>query len=60
MVFFTKVVCIANDSEFEKLKEIDKNVILTESRLDNTEVCIAFCSREEYPKMFKFLPMWKV
>lgn len=56
---FKKVVCIASEKEFEKLKEIDKNLILTESMLDNAEVCIVFCPREEYPKVFKFLSMWK-
>jgi hypothetical protein len=55
---FKKVVCLANETEFEHLKEVSQAVLLTESALDNNEVCLAFCPREEYPKRFKFLKMW--
>ncbi len=55
---FKKVVCISNESEFEKLKTETDFVVLTESSLDHREVCLAFCPREEYPKKFKFLQMW--
>ena len=55
---FKKVVCIANEIEFSKLKDEHNFVALTESSLDNNEVCLAFCPREEYPKKFKFLKMW--
>lgn len=55
---FKKVVCITSEIEFEKLKEEADFVVLTESSLDNKEVSIAFCPREEYPKKFKFLKMW--
>ncbi len=56
---FKKVVCVVNDKEFHKLKEEPDFVLLTEAALDNHEVCMAFCPREEYPKKFKFLRMWK-
>lgn len=56
---FKKVVCMATESEFNRLKNEAKFVALTESNLDNQEVCLAFCPREEYPKMFKYLRMWK-
>lgn len=56
---FFKVVCLATDAEFKKLKEVGDNVVLTESRLNDEEVAIAFMPREEYPKMFKFLRMYK-
>jgi peptidyl-tRNA hydrolase len=55
---FKKVVCIADETEFNKLKNETDFVVLTESSLDNKEVVLAFCPREEYPKKFKFLKMW--
>lgn len=55
---FNKVVCLANENEFDRLKNENDFVVLTESSLDNKEVCLAFCPREEYSKKFKFLKMW--
>jgi peptidyl-tRNA hydrolase len=51
---FYKVVCKVNEKEFENAKQVEKNVIITESSLNGQEVAIAFCPREEWPKMFKF------
>ncbi|MFT5617968.1 MAG: peptidyl-tRNA hydrolase [Arenicella sp.] len=55
---FKKVVCKVTEAEFEKTKEEEKYLVLTESALDNAEVAIAFSPREEYPKRFKFFRMW--
>lgn len=55
---FRKVVCVVDEPAFEKLKEEQDFILLTESALDNREVCLAFCPREEYPKKFQFLKMW--
>lgn len=55
---FKKVVCLVNEDEFAHLKKESDHVLLTESALDNQEVCLAFCPREEYPKKFRFLKMW--
>jgi hypothetical protein len=55
---FKKVVCLANEIEFDKLKMETDFVVITESSLDNKEVGLAFCPREEYSKKFKFLKMW--
>lgn len=55
---FRKVVCVVDEPAFEKFKEEPDSVLLTESALDNREVCLAFCPREEYPKKFRFLKMW--
>lgn len=55
---FKKVVCVVNETEFQNAKKEADHVILTESALDNQEVCIVFSPREEYAKMFKFLKMW--
>lgn len=55
---FKKVVCVTDDKEFEKFKDESDFVLLTESSLDNKEVSLAFCPREEYAKRFRFLKMW--
>lgn len=55
---FRKVVCTANEMEFESLKNETDFVLLTESALNNQEVALAFSPREEYPKKFKYLKMW--
>ena len=56
---FRKVICRVNDDEFETAKKCEDNVILTESALDQQEVAIAFRPREEWPKSFKFLRLYK-
>jgi len=56
---FFKVVCSVNDAEFERFKAEPDNLVLTESTLEGQEVAIAFCPREEYPKPFRFLKLWK-
>jgi hypothetical protein len=48
-----------NDQEFEKAKEVEDNVVLTESALENREVAIAFKPRAEWPKAFKFYRLYK-
>jgi hypothetical protein len=55
---FKKVVCTVDEIEFNNFKNDSDFILLTESSLDNKEVCLAFCPREEYPKKFKFLKMW--
>ena len=55
---FRKVVCVTDEVEFEKFKNEEDFVLLTEAALDHQEVCLAFCPREEFPKKFKFLKMW--
>jgi len=55
---FKKVVCVVDEISFDNFKNEADSVLLTESSLDNTEVCLAFCPREEYPKKFKYLKMW--
>jgi len=55
---FKKVVCAVNDKEFENAKSEERCLVLTESALDNKEVAVVFCPREEYSKQFKFFKMW--
>ena len=56
---FRKIICKVNDSEFAKAKAAGKFTELTESALDNMVVGAAFCPREDYPKAFKYLRMWR-
>jgi hypothetical protein len=56
---FYKTVCRVNDEEFERAKEVPDHVVLTESALGGQEVAIAFRPRAEYPKMFRFLRLYK-
>ena len=55
---FKKVVCKVNEKEFTNAKREAKHMVLTESALNNEEVCIAFCPRAEYSKAFRFYKMW--
>ncbi len=56
---FYKAVCKVNPKEFENAKLIEDHVIITESSLNNQEIAIAFKPREEWPKMFNFLRLYK-
>ncbi|RKZ53180.1 MAG: hypothetical protein DRR16_11965 [Candidatus Parabeggiatoa sp. nov. 3] len=55
---FYKTVCQVNDKEFEKAKQFDDYVVLTESALDNQEVAIAFKPRKEWAKPFRFYKLY--
>lgn len=55
---FKKVVCKVNNTEFDNAKKETKSIILTESALNNEDVCLAFCPREKYSKQFKFFRIW--
>ncbi|OIV40243.1 peptidyl-tRNA hydrolase [Flavobacterium johnsoniae] len=55
---FKKVVCVVSEKEFRNAEKEPYNIVLTESSLENREVCLAFVPREEFPKMFKFFRMW--
>jgi peptidyl-tRNA hydrolase len=56
---FFKAVCKASPQEFENAKQVPDHVVLTESALEGQEVAIAFKPREEWPKMFKFLRLYR-
>ncbi len=56
---FFKAVCIVNAKEFENAKQVADHVVLTESALENREVAIVFRPRDEWPKMFKFLKLYR-
>ncbi|NHZ92284.1 hypothetical protein F2P45_25240 [Massilia sp. CCM 8733] len=56
---FFKAVCIVNAREFENAKQVADHLVLTESALGNREVAIVFRPREAWPKMFKFLKLYR-
>jgi hypothetical protein len=56
---FYKVVCRVSDVEFERTKEVEDQVVITESALGGAEVALAFRPREEWPKVFKYLRLFK-
>ncbi len=56
---FFKAVCKVTATEFEKAKQVPDHVVLTESALDGREVAIAFKPRQEWPKMFSFLRLYR-
>lgn len=56
---FYKTICRVTDAEFERAKAIEDHVVLTESALDGAEVAIAFRPRAEWPKMFRFLKLYR-
>ena len=56
---FYKVVCKVSDKEFEQAKSVVDHVVMNESALDGQEVAIAFKPRDEWPKSFKFLRMYR-
>jgi peptidyl-tRNA hydrolase len=56
---FYKAVCKVNAREFEKAREVADHVVLSESALGGQEVALAFKPREEWPKMFKFLRLYR-
>lgn len=59
---FKKVVCKVTDKEFEKAKGAvpeDDRIVMVESALDGAETAMVFMPREEMPKMFKYLKLYK-
>jgi peptidyl-tRNA hydrolase len=57
---FHKVVVSVPLETFEKMKEVDAHIVITESSLDGREVAMAFVPRAdtEWPKGFKFFPLY--
>jgi len=56
---FYKVICKVSDKEFEQGETVPDHVVMCESALDGQEVAVAFKPREEWPKAFKFLRMYR-
>jgi len=58
---FKKVTCMVTPAEFAMLKELDDNLIVTESRMDNAELAVVLCPRpdHEWPEFVNLLKLWK-
>ena len=58
---FKKVTCAVTPAEFSLLRSIDKQVIVTESRMDNAELAVVLCPRHdnEWPEFVNLLKLWK-
>ncbi|WLQ13230.1 peptidyl-tRNA hydrolase [Hahella aquimaris] len=56
---FYKTLCKVNEKQFEKAKSFADHVVITESALEGQEVALAFKPREEWPKDFKFYPLYR-
>lgn len=58
---FKKVTCAVTPAEFAMLKELENNVVITESRLDNAELAVALCPRynNDFPEFVNLLKLWK-
>lgn len=57
---FSKVTCKVNEAEFEKAKQCEGIVVITESALDRQEVAVCFKPRYEWPNVVKFAKKWTV
>ena len=55
---FKKVVCKVSSTEFDHAKNEEKWLVLTERALDNEEVCLVYCPREQYSKQFTYFKLW--
>lgn len=57
---FRKVTCMASDEEFIKAKSYGlEHFMVTESAYGGREVAMVFKPRQEYPKFFSFLKLYK-
>ncbi len=56
---FKKVVCKIEETDLKKFVDLPHYTVITESKLDDRTTALAFCPREEWPQVFKYLPLWK-
>jgi peptidyl-tRNA hydrolase len=58
---FKKVTCAVTPAEFAMLKEVNANLIVTESRMDNAELAVVLCPRpdQDWPEFVNLLKLWK-
>ena len=56
---FRKCVCKVNQAEFDKAKTYEDYVTVTESGLGGIETALVFCPRNEWPKFFSYLRLYK-
>lgn len=56
---FLKAVCKVSAKEFENAKLVEDHLVLAESSLNDQETAIVFRPRKEWPKMFKYLKLYR-
>ena len=56
---FKKVICSVNQEEFDRAKQVERYVLLTESSLGGRECSLAFSPRGDWPKAFRFYKLWR-
>jgi hypothetical protein len=58
---FKKVTCSVTDAEFAMLKTVSNHLVVTESRLNNSEVAVVLRPRHdnEWPEFVNLLKLWK-
>ena len=56
---FYKVVCKVSETEFELAKREPDHVVIADSTMNDAEIAIAFKPREEWPKSFRFLRVYR-
>lgn len=54
---FRKVVCKVNEKEFSKAMAVDNGITVTNAAGDSA-VGLAFCPRDDWPKMFRYLRLF--
>jgi len=52
-------VCKVTESQFDKAKQFEDYIVLTESSLDNGEVALALKSRKDWPRAFRHFPLYR-
>ena len=55
---FFKTVCKVDDAQFDRDRQCVDHVVITESSLGGQEVALAFKPRDEWPKEFRFFPLY--
>ena len=58
---FKKVTCAVTDAEFAMLKSIEDHLVVTESRLNHSEVAVVLMPRHDndWPEFVNLLKLWK-
>jgi len=58
---FKKVTCAVTPAEFAMLKQLQDNIVVTESRLDNAELAVVLKPRNDndWPEFVNLLKLWR-
>ena len=56
---FRKCTCKVTQDEFDKAREYGDYFAVQEMAFDNKDVALVFKPRHEWPRFFRFLPLWK-